>query len=145
MARQNEMQTSNKIKNGVEKVTHYKQLQIWQKAITLTKLIYKLTDGFPDRERFGLTSQMRRAVVSVPSNIAEGQARHGTREFLQFLSHASGSLAELETQVFLSEELGFCEHADVAQVNDCIAELQKMLAAIRQKLSEKAMVASASH
>ena len=139
------MQTSNKIKNGVEKVTHYKQLQIWQKAITLTKLIYKLTDGFPDRERFGLTSQMRRAVVSVPSNIAEGQARHGTREFLQFLSHASGSLAELETQVFLSEELGFCEHADVAQVNDCIAELQKMLAAIRQKLSEKAMVASASH
>jgi len=131
--------------NGVEKVTHYKQLQIWQKAMTLTKLVYKLTDGFPDRERFGLTSQMRRAVVSVPSNIAEGQARHGTREFLQFLSHASGSLAELETQVFLSEELGFCEHADVAQVNDCIAELQKMLAAIRQKLSEKAMVASASH
>jgi len=139
------MQTSNKIKNGVEKVTHYKQLQIWQKAITLTKLIYKLTDGFPDRERFGLTSQMRRAAVSVPSNIAEGQARHGTREFLQFLSHASGSLAELETQILLSEELGFCEHADVAQVNDCIAELQKMLAAIRQKLSEKAMVASASH
>jgi len=139
------MQTSSKTMNGVEKVTHYKQLQIWQKAMTLTKLVYKLTDGFPDRERFGLTSQMRRAVVSVPSNIAEGQARHGTREFLQFLSHASGSLAELETQVFLSEELGFCEHADVAQVNDCIAELQKMLAAIRQKLSEKAMVASASH
>jgi four helix bundle protein len=60
------------------------------------------------------------------------------------LSHASGSLAELETQILLSVDLGFCKHADVAQVNDCIAELQKMLAAIRQKLSEKAMVASAS-
>lgn len=66
------MQTPSKTMNGVQKVTHYKQLQIWQKAMTLTKLVYRLTDGFPDRERFGLTSQMRRAAVSVPSNIAEG-------------------------------------------------------------------------
>lgn len=127
------------------KVKHYKQLQIWQKAMTLTKLIYKLTERFPEHEKFGLVSQLRRAAVSVPSNIAEGQARHGTREFLQFLSHAGGSLAELETQVLLSVELGFCRQADVEQINACIAELQKMLAAIRQRLSEKAMVASASH
>lgn len=117
------------------KARHYKELQIWQKAMTLTKLVYKLTDGFPDRERFGLTSQMRRAAVSVPSNIAEGQARHGTREFLQFLSHASGSLAELETQLLLSEELGFAKCEDAARVGDCIGELQKMLVAIRRKLS----------
>ena len=136
------MQTSSKSMNGVEKVTHYKQLQIWQKAMMLTKLVYKLTDGFPDRERFGLTSQMRRAAVSVPSNIAEGQARHGTREFLQFLSHASGSLAELETQILLSEELGFCKQADVARTSDGIAELQKMIAAIRKSLALQPLATS---
>lgn len=103
--------------------------------MALAKMIYALTDKFPERERFGLTSQMRRAAISVPSNIAEGQARHGTREFLQFLSHASGSLAELETQLLLSEELGFAKRDDAAQVSGCIAELQKMLAAIRRKLS----------
>ena len=73
--------------------------------MTLTKMIYKLTDNFPERERYGLTSQMRRAAVSVPSNIGEGQARQGTHEYLQFLSHAGGSLAELETQLLLSEDL----------------------------------------
>ena len=130
--------------NGAAKAKHYKELQIWQKGMTLTKLVYRLTRKFPDEEKFGLVSQMRRAAVSVPSNIAEGQARQGTREFLQFLSHASGSLAELETQILLSVELGFCKEADVAQLSDCVAELQKMLAAIRQKLSEKAMVASAA-
>lgn len=131
--------------NGAGKPRHYKELQVWQKGMALAKIVYQLTKRFPDSERFGLTSQMRRAAVSVPSNIAEGQARHGTREFLQFLSHASGSLAELETQVLLSIELGFCKQPDVAQLNACIEELQKMLAAIRQKLSEKVMVASASH
>ena len=77
---------------------------------------------------------MRRAAVSVPSNIAEGQARHGTREFLQFLSHASGSLAELETQLLLSVELGYCGPSDEPLIEKEIAEMQKMLAAIRRKL-----------
>jgi four helix bundle protein len=131
--------------NNNGKPKHYKELQIWQKGMVLAKLVYRLTQRFPDGEKFGLVSQMRRAAVSVPSNIAEGQARHGTREFLQFLSHASGSLAELETQVLLSVELGFCTQVDVEQINECLAELQKMLAAIRQRLSEKAMFASASH
>lgn len=131
--------------NANGKARHYKELQIWQKGMALAKLVYKLTQKFPDGERFGLVSQMRRAAVSVPSNIAEGQARHGRREFLQFLSHAGGSLAELETQILLSVELGFCSPTDAEQVNACIAELQKMLAAIRHRLSEKAMVASSSH
>ena len=131
--------------NSSGKPKHYKELQIWQKGMVLAKLVYRLTQRFPDGEKFGLVSQMRRAAVSVPSNIAEGQARHGTREFLQFLSHASGSLAELETQVLLSVELGFCTQVDVEQINECVAELQKMLAAIRQRLSEKAIFASASH
>jgi carbamoyl-phosphate synthase large subunit len=80
------------------KPKHYKELLIWQKGMALAKATYNLTSRFPVEEKYGLASQMRRATVSVPSNIAEGQARHGTREFLQFLSHASGSIAELETR-----------------------------------------------
>ena len=67
------------------RVTHYKELKIWQKGMSLAKSVNRLTMRFPADERFGLSAQMRRAAVSVPSNIAEGQARHGTREFLQFL------------------------------------------------------------
>lgn len=78
---------------------------------------------------------MRRAAVSVPSNIAEGQARQGTREYLQFLSHAGGSLAELETQLLLSEDLGFAKRQETMRIGEAIAEMQKMLAAIRRKLS----------
>ncbi len=117
------------------KPRHYKDLQVWQKGIVLAKIVYRLTEKFPAEEKFGLITQMRRAVVSVPSNIAEGQARHGTREFLQFLSHASGSLAELETQLLLSQELGYCTAADVSEANKILVELQKMLAAMRRKLS----------
>ena len=130
--------------NGAGKPRHYKELQIWQKGMALAKLVYKLTQKFPDAERFGLVSQMRRAAVSVPSNIAEGQARQGTREFLQFLSHAGGSLAELETQVLLSEELGYCKTPETAKIGETIAELQKMLFAIRSKLSAE-RVAVSSH
>ncbi len=117
------------------KPQHYKELHVWQKGMTLAKTIYELTGRFPSEEKFGLTAQMRRAAVSVPSNIAEGQARQGTREFLQFLSHASGSLAELETQLLLSASLGFCKEADIAGALGTITELQKMLAAMRRKLS----------
>lgn len=117
------------------KPRHYKELLIWQKGIALAKTVYRVTEGFPAEERLGLTAQMRRAAVSVPSNIAEGQARHGTREFLAFLSHASGSFAELETQLLLSVKLGYCEEGDVAGAAETIAELQRMLAAIRRKLS----------
>jgi four helix bundle protein len=78
---------------------------------------------------------LRRAAVSVPSNIAEGQARSGTREFLQFLSHASGSLAELETQTLLSVDLGYCIASDVSTISREITELQKMVAAIRRRLA----------
>jgi len=117
------------------KVTHYKELKIWQKGMSLAKSVYRLTTRFPADERFGLSAQMRRAAVSVPSNIAEGQARHGTREFLQFLLHASGSLAELETQILLSMDLGYCKESEVSSISNEIGELQKMVAAIRRKLA----------
>jgi four helix bundle protein len=117
------------------KVKHYKDLQIWLKGMSLAKEIYQFTARFPAEERYGLISQMRRAAVSVPPNIAEGQARHGTREFLQYLPHASGSLAELETQVLLSLDLGYSAESDASAILKEIAELQRMLAAIRRKLA----------
>jgi four helix bundle protein len=117
------------------KVKHYKELKIWQKGMRVSKAVYQLTATFPAGERFGLVAQMRRAAVSVPSNIAEGQARHGTREFLQFLSHAGGSLAELETQLLLSVDLGYCGQSGISSIATEIAEMQKMLAAIRRKLA----------
>lgn len=117
------------------KVRHYKELKIWQKGMHLSKSVYQLTARFPSDERFGLSAQMRRAAISVPSNIAEGQARRGTREFLQFLSHASGSLAELETQLLPSTELGYSKESETAPILGEIAEVQKMVAAIRRKLS----------
>jgi four helix bundle protein len=86
----------------------YKDLVVWQEGIALAKLVYQLTKNFPSEEKFGLLAQMRRAAVSIPSNIAEGQARHTTGEFIQFISHAEGSLAELDTQLILSIELKFC-------------------------------------
>ena len=120
--------------NGREKAKHYKELLVWQKGMSLAKGVYGLTARFPTDERFGLVSQMRRAAVSVPSNIAEGQARHGTREFLQFLSHASGSLAELETQLLLSVDMKYCAQNDAESIAGLINELQKMIAALRRTL-----------
>jgi four helix bundle protein len=112
----------------------YKDLLIWQKAMALAKLVYRQTIRFPGEEKFGLTSQIRRACVSVPSNIAEGQARQSTKEFLQFLSHAEGSLAELETQTLLSIELGFVPKSSVEEILQNIDELQKMIVGLKRKL-----------
>jgi four helix bundle protein len=118
----------------IVKVKHYKELQIWQKGMALVKDIYRVTEAFPASEKYGLAAQLRRAAVSVPSNIAEGQARNGTGEFLQFLSHASGSLAELETQILLGVYLGYCGAPSAPRILQQIMEIQKMLAAIRRRL-----------
>ena len=85
----------------------YTDLEVWQKAMDLTEEVYKLTRTFPKEEIYGLTSQIRRAAVSIPSNIAEGASRAGSREFLQFLHIARGSSSELETQLILAERIGF--------------------------------------
>lgn len=116
------------------KPRHYKELLVWQKGMHLAKAVYQLTAGFPPDEKYGLTSQMRRAAVSIPSNIAEGQARHGTKEFIQFLYHTSGSLAELETQVLLSIDLGYAKSADLTAVETEVGEIQRMVAGIQRKL-----------
>ena len=84
--------------NDQTKVGSYRDLLVWQKGIGLVKLVYQISRDFPSEERFGLTSQIRRAAVSVPSNIAEGQARFTTREFIHFISHAEGSIAQVDTR-----------------------------------------------
>jgi four helix bundle protein len=127
---------------GEAKPKHYKDLLIWQRGMSLAKLIYQITARFPTEERYGLTSQLRRAAVSVPSNIAEGQARRGTGEFLQFLSIAEGSLAELETQLLLSVDLSYCKPADVNLPLKEIDELQKMVVALKRKLSSYSPLAT---
>src|SRR5436305_11971101 len=115
----------------------YKDLVVWQKGIVLAKVVYRLTQNFPAEEKFGIIAQMRRAAVSIRSNIVEGQARHTTGEFIQFISHAEGSLAELDTQLILSIELRFAraENADVT--SELISELRRMLNALRRKLAAR--------
>jgi len=120
-----------------EKLKSYKDLVVWQKSIVLVKRIYQLTRPFPADEKFGLVSQMRRAAVSVPSNLAEGHARNTTGEFIQFISHAEGSLAELETQVILAVELSFCSGSEAQPVQDLIEEVQKMANALRRSLASR--------
>ena len=115
----------------------YKDLVVWRKGIELAKLVYQLTQPFPSTEKFGLIAQMRRAAVSIPSNIAEGQARHTTGEFIQGISHADGSVAELDTQLVLSIELKFCAKAAADPAFELILELRRMLNASRRKLLER--------
>jgi four helix bundle protein len=115
----------------------YNDLVISQKGIALAKLVYGLTRSFPSEEKFGIVAQMRRAAVSIPSNIAEGQARHTTGEFIQFISHAEGSLAELDTQLFLSIDLKVCATAGADPAFELIGELRRMLNALRRKLLKR--------
>ena len=97
-----------------EKAGGYRDLLVWQKGIVLAKEVYRLTRTFPSDEKYGLVSQMRRAAVSVPSNIAEGQARRSTKEFIQFISIAEGSVAELDTQLVLAFEFAYCDQETAA-------------------------------
>ena len=112
----------------------YKSLIVWQKSIALVKLIYMLTGTFPSEEKFGITSQMRRAAVSIPSNIAEGQARRTTGDYIRFVSIAEGSLAELETQLLIAIELEFCDKTKVVNCFSLMLEIRKMLNALRRSL-----------
>jgi four helix bundle protein len=95
------------MESNQRKIRSYRDLVVWQKSVELVTAVYKVTSDFPRQEVFGLTSQMRRCAVSVPSNIAEGQGRATKGEFIQFLSHARGSLFELETQLCIASKLGY--------------------------------------
>ena len=122
---------------GVTQPKDYRDLLVWKKGMNLAKQIYLITQEFPEVEKFGLISQMRRAAVSIPSNIAEGQARNTSGEFVQFLSHALGSVSELHTQLLLSVEPPYCSRSDAEPEMALIIELRKMLTSLRRKVSER--------
>ena len=107
----------------------FKDLTIWQKGMTLAKVIYSITATFPSEEKFGLMAQMRRAAVSIPSNVAEGQARHTRKEFVQFISHAEGSVAEH----WLSSQA--CAKPASTPALELLDELRRMLNSLRRKLT----------
>jgi len=125
----------NRTSNVNGKPQSYRDLLVWQKSIALAKEIYTLTSRFPSEEKFGLVSQMRRAAVSVPSNITEGQARNITGEFVLFISHAEGSLAELNTQLVLAVELAFVSVEKAKPCASLIEELRRMLNGLRRAVS----------
>lgn len=119
------------------KITDYKDLVVWQKAMRLATEIYKLTEKFPKEETFGLVSQMRRAAVAIPSNIAEGYRRKHLGEYIQFLAISNGSAAELETQVTLAKQLNKIDSLDYTQVDSLLEEILKMLNVLISKLERR--------
>src|SRR5689334_5004563 len=104
---------------GSRVVQSYRDLRVWNKAVSLALEVYRITESFPQAERFGLTSQLRRAAVAVPSNIAEGHARSTRGEYKNALSVARGSVVEVEVQLTLAKELGYFAQTDLAQALDC--------------------------
>jgi four helix bundle protein len=110
---------------------HHK-LQVWQRSITFVTEIYQLTETFPQSELYGLINQMRRAAVSIASNIAEGAGRNSKKEFHRFLSISQGSIAELETQLIISENLGYC--SDIKNLLNELDEISKMIIGLMKSL-----------
>ena len=114
----------------------FRDLVVWQKAMDLVVEIYRLTGGFPAEEKFGLTSQMRRAAVSIPCNIAEGHGRHSGKEFLRFLWIANGSLTELETQLIITHRLQLITKEDYQQLREHFQQVGRMLTGLRTSLEQ---------
>ena len=115
-------------------IESYRDLKVWQSARQLVKDVYCVTREFPSDERFGLTNQMRRAAVSIPSNIAEGHARRSRQEFLRFLSYALGSAAELDTQILLSGDLDYITVEVKDRLTNHLAEVGRMLRGLEKAL-----------
>lgn len=115
----------------------FKELFVWQKSMDLVTNLYKFTENFPKTEMYGLSSQMRRCAVSVPSNIAEGHSRRSTLDYLQFLKIARGSLAELETQLIITKNLNYISEETFIFNEQRILEISKMLNALITSIKNK--------
>ncbi|TJZ61078.1 four helix bundle protein [Sphingobacterium olei] len=113
------------------------ELLIWQKAIDLSVHVYKLVADFPNDERYGLSSQLKRSAISIPSNIAEGAGRNSENEFVHFLGIANGSSYELQTQIVIAHKLSFISYEEMNFVCDSVAEIQKMNYGFQNKLRNK--------
>ena len=118
-------------------INSYRDLKVWQLSINLTEQVYQLTQNFPKQEVYGLASQIQRAAVSIPSNIAEGHSRDSTKEFLHFISISLGSLAELETQLILAGRLLYLEKKDLEIILSKTDEIQRMLRGLQKSLKAK--------
>ena len=115
-------------------IQSFKDLIVWQKAMEMASMTYSLTKTLPKEELFSLTNQMRRAAISVPSNIAEGYGRNSQKEYLQFLAIAKGSLCELETQFLLCVRINYLTENEIQPILDLLMEIGKMLLSITKKL-----------
>jgi len=114
----------------------HQDLDVWRKSIDLVTEIYKVTDSYPKSELYGLTNQIRRCAVSIPSNIAEGAARTSVKEFAQYLSIALGSIAELETQLIVSNNLKLLEKTNFDFLMDSIVTIRKMIVGLKKSISK---------
>ncbi len=119
----------------MKKIESFKDLIVWQKAFFLAKEIYRITGQMPSEEKFGITSQIRRSVVSIPSNIAEGYGRRRLKEYDRFLSIALGSLNELETQLLLIHDLGYINNESANECLPVIEEVGRLLGGLIKKLN----------
>ncbi len=120
-----------------KRIRSYRDLKVWQKSMDLAVRTYELTRTFPSEEKYGIVSQMRRAAASVPANIAEGQAKRSTKEFIQMLGIARGSLAEIETFVALSERLGMTRSETSESLLEDCAEINRMMNGLMRALSSR--------
>ena len=118
-------------------IRSYRDLLVWQKSMRLVKDVYRVTRQFPDDERFGLVSQMRRCAVSIPSNIAEGHGRHQTGDFIRFLRMSNGSLFELQTQLEIARDLDYLSADDHDALDSLTRELERMLSSLIRKLNAR--------
>ena len=116
---------------------HWKDLNVWEKSHELVLEIYKLTSSFPKTEIYGVTSQIRRSASSIPANIVEGQSRNSTKEYLQFLYNARGSLEETRYFLFLSNDLNYIKESDYDKLEENCVETSKMLNGLVKKLRKE--------
>lgn len=118
-------------------IRDYKDLIVWQKSMDLGVEVYRMVKKLPKEERFAMSDQLRRAAISIPSNIAEGQSRNSIKEFIYFLSIAKGSKAELETQLLLCEKTNYLKNSDIEEALNMMTEIGKMLNSLQKSLRLK--------
>jgi four helix bundle protein len=121
----------------MSKVSHFRELHVWQRGMDIVETVYRVSATFPKSEVYGLTGQVRRAAVSVPSNIAEGHTRASTKKYLNHVSMAQASLAEVETQLEIASRLGYLASVDLSGVLNQAAVLGKQLYALRDALAKR--------
>ena len=122
----------------MEEVKSYRNLIVWQKSIEVCALIYQLTRDFPSEETFGITSQLKRAAISVPTNISEGHSRNSRKEYRHFIGIARGSIAEVETLILLTKNLQFTSENKISEISALCTEIGKMLTSLNRKLQSPA-------